>query len=55
MLDAQDQKMYEGYIGDSRGFSVMGGGGGDPGRRREEKIKGFKRERELKGRVEVCA
>ena len=55
MLDALDQKMYEGYVADPRTFSVVGGSGGDPGRRREEKIRGFKRERDLRGRVEVCS
>jgi hypothetical protein len=54
MLDSSEQKMYEAYVADSRAFSVVGAAGTDPGRRREEKIRGFKRERELKGRIEVC-
>ena len=53
MLSTSDQKLYERYVENRDEFSLVSSN--DPGARRDTKIARFKRENELKLKLEVSA
>jgi hypothetical protein len=53
VLGKSDKQLYEAYMEDPRTFAVVRST--DPAKKREGKIEGFKREKEIKGKLEVSS